>query len=87
MSLVFNPYTENLPKTKSEAFSINYTKGQYIDILEKLDQEEEKLIISDLMGLQPIYGNIQIIKCDISEAKQKSGKKVTKIINSYECQL
>lgn len=85
--MIFNPVNVDPDKIKgyNKIFLIHHKKKKFTKPLNKIEIDEKKLIIGDLLNNIPLKQDIRVKKFELEFAKKKREvKKYT--INKYECE-
>lgn len=86
-TLIFNPVNvdPDMVKGYNKIFLIHHKKKKFTKPLNKIEKDEKKLILKDLLKNVPLKQDIRVKKFELEFSKKK--KKVKKFkINGYQCE-
>lgn len=85
--MIFNPVNvdPDMIKGYNKIFLIHHGKKKFTKPLNKIEKDEKKLIIKDLLSNIPLKQNIRVKKFELEFSKKKMKVKKYKI-NKYECE-
>ena len=85
--MIFNPVNvdPDMIKGYNKIFLLHHEKKKFTKPLNKIEKDEKKLIIKDLLSNIPLKQNIRVKKFELEFSKKKMKVKKYKI-NKYECE-
>lgn len=85
--MIFNPVNvdPDLIKGYNKIFLINHRKKKFTKPLNKIEKDEKKLILTDLMSNIPLKQDIRVKKFELEFAKKRGEVKKYKI-SGYDCE-